>query len=119
MRELGIEICGQRSKSADKFSDQQFDYVLTVCDKAKEGCPIFPGQTVRIHQSVTTRLRHKVAPTRGSQPFRCVRDELRKYLSDFLRSGDSERTTSLLPKTSSAILPNAAGFEPARGPDGS
>lgn len=43
MRELGIEIWVQRSESADKFSDQQFDYVLTVCDKANGGSPIFSG----------------------------------------------------------------------------
>ena len=45
MRELGIDISGQRSKSVDEFLGQQFDYVLTVCDNAKESCPIFPGKT--------------------------------------------------------------------------
>ena len=43
MRELGIDISGHRSKSVDEFTGQQFDYVLTVCDNAKESCPIFPG----------------------------------------------------------------------------
>src|SRR5271154_5717736 len=51
MRELGIDISGYRSKSVDEFSGQSFDYVLTVCDNAKESCPIFPGKTVMIHQS--------------------------------------------------------------------
>ncbi len=46
MNELGIDISGHRSKSVDEFTGQQFDYVLTVCDNAKESCPIFPGQTV-------------------------------------------------------------------------
>ena len=51
MRELEIDISGQRSKSVDEFAGQQFDYVLTVCDNAKESCPIFPGKTVTIHRS--------------------------------------------------------------------
>src|SRR5208283_1539147 len=50
MRELGIDISGQRSKSVDEFAGQSFDYVLTVCDNARESCPIFPGGAVIIHQ---------------------------------------------------------------------
>src|SRR5205823_5205917 len=45
MRDLGIDISGHRSKSVDEFTGQHFDYVLTVCDNAKESCPIFPGNT--------------------------------------------------------------------------
>lgn len=44
MKELGIDISGHRSKSVDEFAVRQFDYVLTVCDNAKEGCPGFSGQ---------------------------------------------------------------------------
>jgi arsenate reductase len=51
MRELQIDISSQRSKAVDEFADQSFDYVLTVCDNAKETCPIFPGQAIRMHQS--------------------------------------------------------------------
>src|SRR5690349_18963176 len=51
MDEIGIDISRQRSKHIDKFRDQTFDYVLTVCDNAKETCPVYPGQTNRIHQS--------------------------------------------------------------------
>src|SRR5579872_869678 len=41
MLELGIDISGHRSKSVDEFAGQRFDYVLTVCDNAKESCPVF------------------------------------------------------------------------------
>ena len=51
MCEIGIDISGHRSKSVDEFAGQQFDYVITVCDNAKESCPIFPGGGARIHQS--------------------------------------------------------------------
>src|SRR5580765_3577106 len=51
MREIGIDISGHRSKLVDEFTEQEFDYVITVCDNANEQCPVFPGQTTRIHWS--------------------------------------------------------------------
>jgi len=51
MKEVGIDISGHRSKSVDEFAGQEFDYVVTVCDNAKESCPVFPGKTERIHWS--------------------------------------------------------------------
>jgi arsenate reductase (thioredoxin) len=83
MRELDIDISGQRSKSVEEFTGQEFDYVLTVCDNAKESCPIFPGRSVRLHRSF-----QDPAALRASEPdrlelFRRVRDELRSYFSRF------------------------------------
>src|ERR671938_2025240 len=49
MREVGVDISGQRSKSVDEFSGQEFDYVITVCGKANEACPVFPGARTRLH----------------------------------------------------------------------
>lgn len=46
-----IDTTGQHSKSMDQFLDQSFDYIITVCDRAKESCPLFPGDPVRIHWS--------------------------------------------------------------------
>lgn len=43
MKEIGIEISGQRSKHVKEFLGQKFDYVITVCDSARESCPVFPG----------------------------------------------------------------------------
>src|SRR2546430_1739354 len=51
MNEIGIDISGHRSKSVDKFIGQEFDYVITVCDHAKELCPVFPGRTKHLHWS--------------------------------------------------------------------
>src|SRR3981081_2607599 len=51
MKELGIDISHHRSKHVDELKNQRFDYVLTVCDNAKESCPIFPGHSTRIHKS--------------------------------------------------------------------
>lgn len=49
LAELGIDWSGARSKSIDEFLDQRFDYVITVCDRARETCPVFPGSTNSLH----------------------------------------------------------------------
>jgi arsenite methyltransferase len=82
LREVGIDISGHRPKHVDEFAGQRFDYVLTICDNAKESCPIFPGGAVSIHQN----FEDPVAP--GSEAermalFRKVRDEIRNYLRTF------------------------------------
>ena len=51
MRELGIDISTHTSKTLDRFLDQKWDYVITVCDNANESCPFFPGATARLHWS--------------------------------------------------------------------
>src|SRR5918997_4401528 len=76
MRELGIDIAGQRSKSVDEFAGRQFDYVITVCDNARELCPVFPAATRRVHWSFDDP-----ASAAGDEPerlavFRRVRDEI-------------------------------------------
>jgi arsenate reductase (thioredoxin) len=48
MSELGIGISNHWSKSVDEFTGRQFDFVITVCDNAKESCPVFPGNTQRL-----------------------------------------------------------------------
>jgi arsenate reductase len=83
MKELGIDISGHRSKSVDEFEGTEFDYVLTVCDKAKENCPVFPGHANRLHRNF-----EDPAATEGSEAvrlavFRRVRDEIRNYLRGF------------------------------------
>jgi thioredoxin type arsenate reductase len=51
MAEMEIDINSQRSKSLEAYLGQDFDYIITVCDRAREACPIFPGDPVRIHWS--------------------------------------------------------------------
>jgi arsenate reductase (thioredoxin) len=83
MKEIGIDISSHRSKSVDEFAGHDFDYVLTVCDNAKESCPIYPGHTNRLHHNFDDP-----AAARGSQEerlavFRRVRDEIRSYIRNF------------------------------------
>ena len=63
MKELGIDISAQSSKTLDRYRGQKFDYVITVCDRANEQCPIFTDDPVRIHWSTRDRRRF-VACTR-------------------------------------------------------
>jgi arsenate reductase len=83
MRELGIDISGHHSKSVDEFTDQKFDYLLTVCDNVRESCPIFPGESIRIHHSFDDPAEQQGSAEERLAVFRRVRDELRQYLRDF------------------------------------
>jgi arsenate reductase len=51
MAEIGVDISDQHSKSLDEFIGQRFDYIITVCDRARENCPVFPGDPVYVHWS--------------------------------------------------------------------
>jgi arsenate reductase (thioredoxin) len=82
-RKLGIDISGHRSKGVDEFSDQQFDYVLTVCDNAKESCPIVPGKTISFHHNFADPAALQSSEEERITLFRRVRDEIREYLNSF------------------------------------
>jgi arsenate reductase len=83
MKELGIDISDHRSKSVDEFAGQTFDYVLTVCDTAKESCPVFPGHTNRLHESFEDPAAAGGSEQARLSAFRRVRDQLREYLRIF------------------------------------
>jgi arsenate reductase len=83
MQELGIDISGRRSKSVDEFAGRQFDYVLTVCDHARDNCPIFPGNTAAIHHSFDDPAELEGSEEQRLEAFRRVRDQLRQYLRAF------------------------------------
>ena len=87
MREAGIDISGHRSKSVDEFEGQDFDYVITVCDNAKESCPIFPAKTIRIHWSIDDPAAVQGPEEERLAAFRRIRDELRARLQTFAKGG--------------------------------
>ena len=84
MKELGIDISGHRSKVVDEFAGQTFDAVVTVCDSAKETCPIFPGHGTRIHRAFPDPAAVSDSDAARLDAFRRVRDELRTYLREEL-----------------------------------
>ncbi len=83
MKELGIDIAGQRSKRVDEFEGQTFDFVITVCDNAREACPVFFGAAARLHQSFEDPAAVEGTFDERLETFRRVRDELRHYLAEF------------------------------------
>jgi arsenate reductase len=88
MKELGIDISDHRSKHVDEFDGQRFDYVITVCDNAKESCPVFMGAVKRLHHSFDDPPPPSVGTDEERRAiFRRVRDELREYLREFVASG--------------------------------
>ncbi|MDQ2937967.1 MAG: arsenate reductase ArsC [Acidobacteriota bacterium] len=86
MREVGIDISGQHSKPVDEFLDEEFDYVITVCDNANELCPVFPGRTKRIHWSIEDPAAASGDEQAKLAVFRRVRDQLREQLRAWVSS---------------------------------
>jgi arsenate reductase (thioredoxin) len=72
-----------RSKHLNEFKGQEFDYVLTVCDNANESCPVFPGQTKRIHKAFEDPAAFQGTEGERLALFRRVRDEIGDYLKNF------------------------------------
>jgi arsenate reductase len=79
MEELGIDITGHRSKIIEEFRGERFDFVVTVCDNARESCPIFPGETV-LHQSFPDPSAASGSDEQILQAFREARDSIREWI---------------------------------------
>jgi arsenate reductase len=82
MRELGVDISRQQSKSVSDFVGQPFDYVITVCDRAREACPIFPDALHLLHWSFDDPA--IASDEQRREVFRKVRDEITDALCQFL-----------------------------------
>jgi len=83
MKEIDIDISHHRAKSVSEFVGQTFDYVITVCDQAKESCPFFPGGKI-IHKSFKDPSQLKGTEKEVIIGFRVARDEIRDWIeSDF------------------------------------
>jgi len=83
MAEAGVDIRGGRSKHVDELKDVPFDYVVTVCDHAKETCPVFPAKVKRVHVGFADppRLATGARSEEGALGhYRRVRDEIRRYI---------------------------------------
>lgn len=93
MREIGIDVSSHRSKSVDEFTNQEFDYVITVCDNANEQCSVFPGDTKRIHWSFDDPAAATGDDEYRLTGFRRVRDEIRDRLRLFVGTLENSRSS--------------------------
>jgi arsenate reductase len=79
MSEIGIDTSRQKSKIIKEFQGKRFDYVVTVCDHAKETCPFFPGKKV-LHKSFADPSKFQGTEEQILQKVRQVRDEIREWI---------------------------------------
>ncbi len=83
MWEADVDINGHHSKSVDDFSGQEFDWVVTVCDSAREQCPFFPGKTRRVHVGFDDPPHLAAGAATDEEAmghYRRVRDEIRAFV---------------------------------------
>lgn len=86
MAEAGIDISSQESKDVDSLGDVEFDYVITLCDNARESCPFFPAGTALIHRGFDDPPRLAEATDDKEEikaHYRRVRDEIRLFVESF------------------------------------
>ena len=83
MNEIGIDLSSHTSSPLTEYSDQEFDYVITVCDNAAKNCPLFPGPAVRLHWPFDDPASAIGSESEIMATFRRVRDEIRKKIGEF------------------------------------
>lgn len=89
MAEIGIDISGHRSKSVDEFRNDSFESVITVCDNAKESCPVFPGKTQMLHWPFEDPATVQGTEEERRSAFRKVRDQIHGRIMVYLGEGRS------------------------------
>lgn len=86
MRELDIDLSENTSKHLDQFTEQNFDLVVTVCDNAKESCPVFTGATQTLHWPFDDPADATGSDEEKMKMFRRVRDEIKTKIQSYLNS---------------------------------
>jgi len=86
MKEDGSDISKHTSNHIDEYNDVPFDFIITVCDSAKERCPIFPSYSTQIHQSFKDPAAATGTEEEILDSFRTVRNEIKAFALDFVKS---------------------------------
>jgi arsenate reductase len=89
MAEIGLDISGHRSKSVDEFVGLDFDFVITVCDNAKETCPVFPAAVTRLHWPFEDPAAVEGSEEVRKASFRRIRDRIHGRIMVFLDGHES------------------------------
>lgn len=85
MKDDGIDISGHSSNNMDEYRDIDFDYVITVCDNARENCPYFPGNAIKLHYNFPDPAKASGTEEEIMQQFGKVRDMIKKYTRSFAK----------------------------------
>jgi arsenate reductase len=100
MAEIGIDIYAQRSKHLDEYGEEEFNYIVTLCDHAAKTCPFFPGKGERIHHSLPDPAVEEGSREERLEMFRRVRDELRECILSF---PDNRKMNSFFSKSKGGV----------------
>lgn len=84
MAEDNIDISDHTSNHVDEYADVKFDYVITVCDNAKEACPFFPGDVKRFHHNFPDPAKARGTDDEVMDEFRKVREQIKVYAQEFV-----------------------------------
>lgn len=84
MKEDGIDISKQTSNNIDEYRHIDFDFVITVCDNAKEHCPFFPGTAKKFHQNFTDPAKAIGTKEKINEKFKEVRQQIKEYCKVFI-----------------------------------
>jgi arsenate reductase len=84
MKEDGIDISLHTSNHIDEYRDMDFDYIITVCDNAKESCPYFPSKALKFHQNFPDPAKAKGTEEEITQEFRKVKGLIKNYCKRFM-----------------------------------
>jgi arsenate reductase len=85
MKEDGIDISGHTSNNIDEYQDVNFDYLITVCDHARESCPYFPTQAEKFHYNFPDPAKASGTEEEVRAQFRTVRDMIKTYTQEFIQ----------------------------------
>lgn len=85
MNEAGIDVGNQQAKGLNIFQGHHFDYVITVCDQARESCPYFAGGSFRLHKSFSDPSKFEGLPEDKIKEYRKTRDEIKNWIENNFR----------------------------------
>ena len=86
MLEEGIDISKHTSNNILEYKDIDFDYIITVCDHAKERCPYFPSKALKLHYNFPDPAKAVGSPLEIKQSFSSTRDLIKKYCEEFIKT---------------------------------
>ena len=92
MAEAGLDISRHTSNHVDEYANIDFDYIITVCDHARENCPYIPGKATRFHHNFPDPAKASGSEEEILEEFRKVRDMIMQYISDFIQNIESNRS---------------------------
>jgi arsenate reductase len=84
MLEDGIDISSHTSNNVDEYANIDFDFIITVCDNAKEACPVFPSRAKTFHYNFPDPAKAKGTEEEIMEQFRAVREVIKTYIKDFV-----------------------------------